>query len=110
MDDNRIPPRPMSLPAPLEGQQMPIEQKPLSPVPNVPSAQEIPHAAQQQVELQARDTEVIEPAWAQRTEELIQRYANDPHGLSQALYELKSEYVYKRYGKSLKQATEHKDG
>ncbi len=90
----------MSLPAPLEGQQMP----------SAPNSHVTQHTDQQQIQVQAKDTDVIEPVWAQRTEELIQRYAHDPYGLSQKLYELKSEYIYRRYGKNLKQATEHSDG
>jgi hypothetical protein len=52
----------------------------------------------------AQDTDVIEPVWIDRVNQLMQQGVNDPRMLSQEFYKLKSQYIAGRYGKELKQS------
>lgn len=63
----------------------------------------VPSSENQNAQPAADDRDIIEQEWIIRTEQLISQYATDPYILSQKMYELRAEYISKRYGKALKQ-------
>lgn len=64
----------------------PAAPTPMGSVPAVPPA----HA----------NEDVLDAAWAQRTEAVIRAYANDPHRLSSELASLRAQYQQARFGKT----------
>lgn len=70
-----------------------------------PAASEAPQQAAPQAP-PAQDGDIIEPIWVQRVDQVLRETAQDPHELAWQLMRIRSEYMQRRYGFTLKQPLE----
>lgn len=61
----------------------------------------VPGAAMPQA---AEDNDLIEPEWVAAVKKLMTDYHDDPYNLSQALTQLREDYLMKRYGRHIENA------
>lgn len=92
----------LNLPTPVPSDAAQPGGSPVVP-PQAPQDTSVPSSENQSLHITADDRDLIEQEWITRTEQLISQHVHDPHVLSQKMYELRAEYVSKRYGKALKQ-------
>lgn len=105
-----LPPNQPSAPAtPPQGQMPQYVAPPVAPQPaptpsDLQPAQQPQHsqATQQSTPVIADDGDLIEKEWVTKVKQIVTQTAHDPFEQNKRLTQLKAEYMYKRYGKTIK--------
>lgn len=92
--------------APERRDQLPAPVVPAAPLPSIPAPVASTQVADATLNpIAATDDDTIEKEWVDRTKQIIEQTKNDPYTRERALGELQRDYLMKRYGKQVGQAS-----